>query len=229
MFKSLTSKIIAGVIVLAIACSLVYFLIPQKEKEVIVEVEKEVEVYVPYDKIIEVEKEVIVEVEKEVILEVPTATEETISLRTDKVEGFIDTLEKKIERWDKKIEDIDLDIEKVQDKINDKTEANVLLQAYVDSKQGIINALVAEDATGNISEIRALEDEIIVFEDDMEANQNKIENWLEAIEDLENDKEPWQERIDLENKCISEIDFYITSGSEFSDDVQERLEILGLL
>jgi len=232
MDKKLIVKIVGGVLALVLVGGLGYFLSPEKivkvEKEVKVEVEVEVEkevtkfVYVP--KIIEVEKVV------ETVVEVPVGNSaELVALRADKVDGWVDVLEKKIDKFEDKIGLIDDSIEVVQDKIDAKTDANKLLQSKVNSNQTLIDALVLDSSVGNLAQIQSLSSANFGFKATMDSNQNKVDGWLEDIADLEVTKEPWQGKVDLDTLCVSEINAYVASGLEFSDDVSDRLKLLNLL
>jgi len=219
----LTTKIIEGLIILGVGFLGGHFLMPEKTVEVPVdvEVEKIVEkkIYIQ-GKTIEVEK--IVEV-------LGDDSAELIALRTDKVDGFIDVLENKIDIFEGKIEYINDDIDVLQDKIDTKYDQITLLQAQINAKEILIDALFVDDPVGNLADIRVLEDEIIVLENQIDNKQNKIDGWLDDIADLNEDKEPWQDKIDLDTTCITEINAYITNGSEYSEDVEDRLEVLNLI
>ncbi|MFW6172786.1 MAG: hypothetical protein ACOC5T_03490 [Elusimicrobiota bacterium] len=191
------------------------------------------EVEVPVEKVVEVEKIVEVPVEKEVekIVEVtdPDLISEAQELRAEKVDGFIEKLEKKIEKFKGKIEDIDKDIEDVQDDIDAKQDDIGLLVAQISSKQSLIDFYTEEDYLGYLDEIRALEDEIIALEDEIKGIEDDIDLLNEEIADLEESKDPFVNRIELDEKCISEIEQYIEDGSALSEDVKERLQNLNLI
>ena len=226
-------KILLGVVGVALVFGLGYFLMPDKTVEVEKEVVKEVtkNVYVP--KTVTVEKIVTVEVPVEKIVQVPVSDPIVLNqlaiLRQEKVKGWITVIENKIDVWEAKIKLVDDAIEVVQDKIDAKVNANTLLQATIDSKRLLINALRVDDPVANLAQIRTLEDEIIVLEQSIDNNQDLIDDWTDEIADIAKDKEPWQKKIDLDTKCIAQINAYIANGTIFSEDVEERLEALNLL
>jgi len=168
-------------------------------------------IYIPgktIEKIKEVEKIVEVEV-------VGDDSAELIALRTEMVDGFVDLLEKKIENFENKIEPI-------QDAIDNKTAEITVLQAQIDARQGLIDALITDDEIANAGQIANLRSQIIGFK----AQINVLED---AIEALEENKEPWQEKIDLDTLCVAEVEAYIATGAEYSDDCEDRLEALNLI
>ncbi len=151
------------------------------------------------------------------------------AFRTAEVSGWVANLEAKIVAFKDLIKPIDLDIKWYQDQIVLKQSSINLLQAQVNSKQLLIQALVANNPIGNLAQIRLLEDEIIVIRADISVLENIIKGFNDNIALKNADKLVIQNKIVLDEKCISEIGRYINDATAFSSEVNARLKVLGLI
>ena len=235
------SKIFIGLMILTLAVGVGYFAMPKKietitETKTVVEtkyvsvVDKtEVDALNVQLSNIVTEKEILsLEIQK-LIAENSIEALKLKGLRAEQVENWIEKIEKKIVKFEDRIEPIDDAIEVLEDEIASERKSITLLQSQIESKQLLIDAFVNDDPIANLAKIRLLEDKIIVLNDRIEVIEEVIKDLEEEIGLKQEDKAALSDKITLDEKCISEIGRYIDNGADYSEEVSDRLEGLGLI
>ena len=233
------SKYLIGIVILALGLGVGYLAMPEKI-ETITETVVETKYVSVVDKTevdalnvqlsnIVIEKEVLsLEIQK-LIAENSIEALKLKGLRTEQVDGWVEKLENKIVKFENRIEPIDDAIEVLEDEIVSQRKSITLLQSQIESKQLLIDAFVNDDPIANLAKIRLLEDKIIVLNDRIEVIEEVIKDLEEEIGLKQEDKGVLSDKITLDEKCISEIGRYIDNGADYSEEVSDRLEGLGLI
>ena len=233
------SKYLIGIVILALGLGVGYLAMPEKI-ETITETVVETKYVSVVDKTevdalnvqlsnIVIEKEVLsLEIQK-LIAENSIEALKLKGLRAEQVDGWVEKLENKIVKFENRIEPIDDAIEVLEDEIVSQRKSITLLQSQIESKQLLIDAFVNDDPIANLAKIRLLEDRIIVLNNRVEVIEEVIEDLGEEIGLKEEEKEVLSDKITLDEKCISEIGRYIDNGADYSEEVSDRLEKLGLI
>jgi len=233
------SKYLIGIVILALGLGVGYLAMPEKI-ETITETVVETKYVSVVDKTevdalnvqlsnISIEKEVLsLEIQK-LIAENSIELLKLKGLRAEQVDGWVEKLENKIVKFENRIEPIDDAIEVLEDEIVSQRKSITLLQSQIESKQLLIDAFVNDDPIANLAKIRLLEDRIIVLNNRVEVIEEVIETLEDEIELKDEDKVVLSDKITLDEKCISEIGRYIDNGADYSEEVSDRLEKLGLI
>ena len=233
------SKYLIGIVILALGLGVGYLAMPEKI-ETITETVVETKYVSVVDKTevdalnvqlsnISIEKEVLsLEIQK-LIAENSIEVLKLKGLRAEQVDGWVEKLENKIVKFENRIEPIDDAIEVLEDEIVSQRKSITLLQSQIESKQLLIDAFVNDDPIANLAKIRLLEDRIIVLNNRVEVIEEVIETLEDEIELKDEDKVVLSDKITLDEKCISEIGRYIDNGADYSEEVSDRLEKLGLI
>ena len=233
------SKYLIGIVILALGLGVGYLAMPEKI-ETITETVVETKYVSVVDKTevdalnvqlsnISIEKEVLsLEIQK-LIAENSIEVLKLKGLRAEQVDGWVEKLENKIVKFENRIEPIDDAIEVLEDEIVSQRKSITLIQSQIESKQLLIDAFVNDDPIANLAKIRLLEDRIIVLNNRVEVIEEVIETLEDEIELKDEDKVVLSDKITLDEKCISEIGRYIDNGADYSEEVSDRLEKLGLI